>query len=136
MAPSRVVLGATPRGAPLAALLLLLALAGGARAAPSAPRGFVQRVGAGFVLDGAPFHVVGANQCVPAAGLRGATCAGAREPPAPWLLCCPCAAALRPLRGWRGRTGMYLSRGGSVLGLRPRLRCGLITARLASFGCE
>ena len=49
----------------LAARLLVLGFAlcpitaGGA-----APPGFVARDGAGFVLDGAPFHVVGANQCV------------------------------------------------------------------------
>lgn len=27
------------------------------------PPGFVQRNGTGFVLDGQPYHVVGANQC-------------------------------------------------------------------------
>jgi hypothetical protein len=66
--------------APLAAHLLVLAALMWPRTADGAPRGFVPRAGARFELDGAPFHVVGANQCVPAAGLRGATrAAGARE---------------------------------------------------------
>jgi hypothetical protein len=30
---------------------------------PSPPKGFVQRNGTGLVLDGQPYHVVGANQC-------------------------------------------------------------------------
>ena len=103
MSPARRADGRRP---PLAAALVLACLVSLVASVPGdTPRGFVARVGAGFVLDGAPFHVVGANQCVPAAGPRGATCAAAREPPAPRLLCCLRAAALQPLRGWWGRTG-------------------------------
>ena len=74
---------------PLAAALVLaflVDLVAGGGSGGTTPRGFVTRAGAGFVLDGAPFHVVGANQCVPAAGLRGATCEAALGLPAPRLL--------------------------------------------------
>ena len=78
--------------APLTALLVLACLSGPMAAPPgAAPRGFVTRAGTGFVLDGAPFHVVGANQCVPRGGtawrdMRG--CEGAARS----------AAALKPAR--------------------------------------
>ena len=38
---------------------------------PAPPKGFVQRNGTGLVLDGQPYHVVGANQCACVAAPRG-----------------------------------------------------------------
>jgi hypothetical protein len=54
---------AVGRAPPLAVVLLAALLACTAAAAQQAPAGFVTRKGAGFVQDGAAFHVVGTNQC-------------------------------------------------------------------------
>jgi hypothetical protein len=59
--------------------LALLALSGAA----AAPAGFVTRSGSAlspmFLLDGRPFHVVGANQCVPACARTTGVWCGTRE---------------------------------------------------------
>jgi hypothetical protein len=67
--------GTAPRGA--ARALALLALCAAVASGEGPPPGFVTRAGTQFALDGAPFHVVGTNQCVPRA--RGAGAPAARE---------------------------------------------------------
>jgi hypothetical protein len=74
--------GAAPRGAARALALLALCAAVASGAGP--PPGFVTRAGTQFALDGAPFHVVGTNQCVPHAGRAGAPAARDAVAP-PWF---------------------------------------------------
>ena len=96
MAPRRLSGGARPL--PAACLLVLGVLLWQGSADGAVPRGFVARDGAGFVLDGAPFHVVGTNQCVRRGSARGGTCLAALR--GPQLRCAalrPRAHALRPL---------------------------------------
>ena len=101
------------------AVALVLACLVGQVTAGATPRGFVARAGAGFVLDGAPFHVVGANQCVPAAGLRGSTCevAGAAGS----------MAALQPTRQRIATVAMWMEMHWSIA-LARRIRSRLAAA--------
>ena len=89
-------------GGQLAARLLVAAFVLWPRTADgAAPRGFVARAGSGFVLDGAPFHVVGANQCVLRRGTRARSRRDlrglAKTYPAVRVRCARARAALRPL---------------------------------------
>jgi hypothetical protein len=117
-----------PGGGQLAARLLVAAFVLWPRTADgAAQRGFVARAGSGFVLDGAPFHVVGANQCV----LRAARARPRAAEPAQLerarirvTACCSRArAALRPLAAAPHGTGMLLTSAGPCRGFQLRCAC-------------